>query len=286
VFHTSPVFSPKFTTDAAGDITLADVFVTDDPTATTVGATNDYIATVQSAQFDHGALSARCQNVINGICSTYLFAQRGFVNGALGTWSTSPPQGPDPHPQVDSFTGTLPSGLPGTLSFISDDLGCTFDAPPRFIPETEIRPLLPDTLTLIDGAVDFTISNCTPGATVRVSMNYGTPLSPETEFWKAGDPWFLVPSSISGNSISFSITDGGIGDEDGLVNGVILDPGAAAIFTPNDAGGPPPPAPPAPPQTGAGAGANATATPVPALPFWALLALSTLLLVSVRSKLL
>ncbi len=39
--------------------------------------------------------------------------------------------------------------------------------------------------------------------------------------------------SVSGNTITFQITDGGLGDDDLTVNGVVVDDGGAVIADPN-----------------------------------------------------
>jgi len=49
-----------------------------------------------------------------------------------------------------------------------------------------------------------------------------------SQIWKEGFPWFVVPSAVSGNQISWFVTDGGIGDADGAANGSITDPAGAA----------------------------------------------------------
>lgn len=44
----------------------------------------------------------------------------------------------------------------------------------------------------------------------------------------------LTPSTVSGTTLTYTITEGGAGDADGVVNGVIVDPAApfiSATFT-------------------------------------------------------
>ncbi len=67
-----------------------------------------------------------------------------------------------------------------------------------------------------------------------VPLVYPRALSPGTQYWKFGktadnpaDHWYILPSAIiAGNTISFSITDGGLGDDDLTADGSITDPGA------------------------------------------------------------
>ena len=91
------------------------------------------------------------------------------------------------------------------------------------------------------GLVSFTASGCTPGASVQFTATYPAVLAPGTIFYKFGpEPgnttphFFAFPATIVGNTATFVITDGGVGDSDGVANGTIVDPagpGAAAVPT-------------------------------------------------------
>lgn len=83
------------------------------------------------------------------------------------------------------------------------------------------------------GALNFKLIGCTPGATVRVTTTWPQPVA---DFTKRSQGAFLPAShfTISGNTVSFDVTDGGLGDDDGLTDGVITDPAmplAAALAT-------------------------------------------------------
>jgi hypothetical protein len=221
VFHSFSAFAPKFTTDGDGNITQADVWVSDDPVATEVDQTNRYIATMASGGFDHGVSLAKCTLVTDGICTAYLFGPRGYVNGVPGPWTIEAP--------VRDFTDKLPSGTTGGMSFTTDDPDCTFDPLPQFLSVDSVSPAPPKEVAPIDGLVEFTIATCTPGATVKISVDYGSSLPADAEYWKVGNPWFKLDATVTGSVIRFSITDGGLGDGDGVVNGQIVDPGGASI---------------------------------------------------------
>ena len=62
-------------------------------------------------------------------------------------------------------------------------------------------------------------------------------------YWKAGDPWYSLESTIVGANLTFSITDGGLGDTDGAINGTIIDPGGAGIDSETAPTEPPKPEP-------------------------------------------
>lgn len=132
-------------------------------------------------------------------------------------------------PTNRSYTGSLPSGATGTLSFTSADPGCGFSETPRFLSDSSANPPPPDSIELIDGVVQFSISGCSAGATVDISMDYGSPLPANTQYWKVATPWRMLGANLSGSAIQFSITDGGADDDDGLANGEIVDPSGAAV---------------------------------------------------------
>lgn len=158
-----------------------------------------------------------------------------------------------------SFTGTLPSGMAGSIGFTTTDPTCAFADDPQFLDEQGVSPAPPANLQFVDGVVDFTVSGCAPGARILVTVNYGAALAADTEYWKIrGGAWERIDAAIQGPAISFIITDGGPNDQDGTVNGQIVDPGGATGPTGNS--GPPGPQPPD----------TAPATPVPMNPAWAL----------------
>lgn len=120
---------------------------------------------------------------------------------------------------------------------------------------------LPPGITFPYGMFGFT-AVCPSGGTVTLTLTYPNLLPAGTQYWKygptSGNPaahWYVLPATITGNTAVFTITDGGLGDDD-------LDPNNGVIV---DQGGPGVP----------GAG-NGTAA-IPTLGEWALLILSTLL---------
>jgi len=80
------------------------------------------------------------------------------------------------------------------------------------------------------GVISFTVSNLTPGATVTMTFTLPTVPPANLEFWKyIHGAWVDCSSLLSGvadgnNTVFVTIRDGGLGDADGLANGVIVDP--------------------------------------------------------------
>jgi hypothetical protein len=114
------------------------------------------------------------------------------------------------------------------------------------------------------GLFDFALGGCTPGSTVTVNITYPSALPAGAQYWKYGVAagnvaahWYSIPATLAGNTGTFSITDGGLGDDDLTANGSIVDPGGPGV--------------PVPPPTGA------TPTAIPTLSEWSLLLLAGLL---------
>ena len=120
---------------------------------------------------------------------------------------------------------------------------------------------LPPGITFPYGVFGFT-AVCPPGGTVTLTMTYPNPLPGGTQYWKygptSGNPtahWYVLPATITGNTAVFTITNGGLGDDDlNPNNGVIVDQGGPGV-----------------PADGAGG-----ATGIPTLSEWALLIFSAL----------
>ncbi len=92
-------------------------------------------------------------------------------------------------------------------------------------------PSPPAGYTLVGLPVSFTVTGCTPGATVTLSLDLGTSLPAGASVYKYGptladtsNHWYPLPgASLSGSTVTFSITDNGDGDTD-PTPGTISDP--------------------------------------------------------------
>jgi autotransporter-associated beta strand protein len=170
---------------------------------------------------------------------------------------------------VTTFSGPTATGSgTATASFTGGGPTCTF-AVAQLIPVTghAASPpagTAPTGIAFPHGLFDFRLANCTPGATITMTMTYPQALPAGTQYWKYGPTpadatphWYVLAATITGNSAVFSITDGSTGDDDLAANGSIVDQGGPGV--------PPPAGPP---------------VPTPTLSQWMLIVLAALLLLT------
>ena len=139
-----------------------------------------------------------------------------------------------------TYSGTTvpPAGgtpMPASASFSGGGSTCGFDsANTAFIAGTTPPP----GKTLPQGMFKFRLTGCDVGSTVTMSVTWPQPVSQYGKFGRASvgattDTWFTPPGlALAGNTATFTITDGGVGDSDAAA-GVIADPTAVLA----DAGG-------------------------------------------------
>ena len=147
-------------------------------------------------------------------------------------------------PAVVSYTAPSATGS-GTItaSFTGGGATCAFAAP-QFIGAPPGAPPIPplaapNNVTFPHGLFDFSATGCTPGSTLSFTITYPQALKPGTAYWKYGPTnanpaphWYVLPATILGNVATFTIIDGGLGDDDLVANGTIVDqggPGAGTI---------------------------------------------------------
>jgi autotransporter-associated beta strand protein len=121
----------------------------------------------------------------------------------------------------------------------------------------------PSNVAFPHGLFDFTLSGCAPGSTIAMTVTYPSPLPAGTLYWKYGpEPgvpiphWYILPATMAGAVATFTITDGGRGDDDLAANGAIVD------------------------QGGPGVPGSGDATQIPTLSQWMLLLLAGLILLA------
>jgi len=85
---------------------------------------------------------------------------------------------------------------------------------------------LPAGVTAPYGAASFELAVET-GSTATVTLGLPSPVT--TLYKHLGAAWVEYPATISGNTVTFEVVDGGAGDADGVAKGVIVDPAAPAL---------------------------------------------------------
>jgi len=156
--------------------------------------------------------------------------------GSLPLWvaiSAGPP------PLVTSYTAQSATGS-GLITVQLSGGGPTCSLlEPRFIPpppgSPPVPPTRPGNINFPHGLFDFRTQGCAARSTITLSITYPAPIG-GAEYWKYGPTpdntaphWYTLPAQINANVATTSITDGGLGDDDLVPNGVIVDQGGPGI---------------------------------------------------------
>ena len=142
-----------------------------------------------------------------------------------------------------------------TCRFVTTGGATAFEAPPAALPAGQALP---------QGMFRFKLVGCTPGAQVRMQVTWPQPVTAYLKYGKASPTaqasYYSLTAAhqlfLSGNTASFTVQDGALGDDDWTQNGEIMDPTG-------------------PLQASAQPG-DGTSHPIPTLGDWGLLLLSAL----------
>jgi trimeric autotransporter adhesin len=169
---------------------------------------------------------------------------------------------------VRSYTAPSPTANAGniTASFTGGDATCTYKNP-RYVPVSGGvgSPATPPPagVQFPYGLFDFTVEQCRNGDTTNFTITYPGPLPTNTRYYKFGPTptnvtpsWYQIDATVNGNTITFTLQDGNIGDDDLQANGIIVDAGGPGFIA--DA-------------------VPAEVAPIPTLGQWALMLLAVLL---------
>jgi len=130
---------------------------------------------------------------------------------------------PSPTASVQTATGTGTATFTTSSGYIS---GLTAMA-------TTGCGLIPPGLSFPHGFFSFTITGIPAGSTVTLTITFPSDLPADAKYFKCssatGLVWLVPVVSIVGNVMTIQLTDGGVGDLDGVVNGIIVDPGGPAL---------------------------------------------------------
>ncbi len=140
-------------------------------------------------------------------------------------------------PIITVFSGTTSTGTGiATATLSGGGSTCTFGTTAFVGPSVPA----PAGVSFPDGLFDFTTTNCT--GTITVTVTFPTAFAAGAQYWKYGPTpslssphWYTLAAGapnnlvLSGNTATFTITDGGLGDDDLTVNGTIVDRGGIGI---------------------------------------------------------
>ncbi len=227
----------------------------------------------------NGACGPAHQSVVptapaNGLCA----AGTATAVGGTGPWSwacvgTGPAQQPascmalpTPVRQVQVPAAVGAGNVDVSLG--GGGATCGFDGTPTITAAVAgATPATPPGVSFPHGLLSYRTRLCTPGSEVTVTMKFPANLPAGTRYWKWGPTladrtpqWYELPgATVAGNTVSFKVTDGGLGDDDGQANGAIVDPGGPGVRA-----------------AGGGGAVGGAVTPVPTLSEWGLMLLGLL----------
>ncbi len=140
---------------------------------------------------------------------------------------------------VTSFTGATATGTGNATATLSG-VGCTFTNA-QFI---QIPGNAPANIKFADGLFDFKVGGCGVGASATVQITYPNAIDPGVQYWKYGATpgpvaahWYTLANGapnnlvINGKNVTFTLTDGALGDDDLIANGIIDDDGGPGLLT-------------------------------------------------------
>lgn len=153
-----------------------------------------------------------------------------------------------PHETIPGGSGTGYATISGSTWVVDTAQSAGFIATTGDV-SGKSPPSLPPGYSFPHGLFDFVLSGGEAGTTATITIHYPTTIPANAVYWKYGpspegyncsgpacnDPhWYQMPPAqavFSGNTVTLSITDGGVGDDDLhlLPNGVIVDQGGPGV---------------------------------------------------------
>ncbi len=212
-----------------------EVGVTWTPPANTGAGTISYRVTAQPggqtcAPASPSSTSCTVTGLQNG--QTYTFTVVAS-NGAGPGPSSASSNPATPLANSKSFSYTLPDSTePVTAEVSGGGNTCRFEYV-RAMTVQEASTPPPSNLKFPHGLLDFVLTDCDQ-TDVTVALTYPSDLAPGAQYWKlnAGTwaPYSGATVQAGGRAVVLTMRDGGPGDDDGRVNGRIVDPGHVAFM--------------------------------------------------------
>jgi hypothetical protein len=128
---------------------------------------------------------------------------------------------------VESATGV------GPVTYVVDNCAIdTFEA----LAESSLPSVGKPSVDFVYGFFGLKLVSCPVGGTANVTIELPNPLPVGSELWKYQGSWFQYPfgSDDGDNVITIALTDGAVGDADGVANGEIVDPAGPGTFIGGD----------------------------------------------------
>ena len=206
-----------------------------------------------------GTVSATSFKPTTGLCTTGTLNAAGVIKGASSwTWACDGSGGGNStaaNACSAAFGQTAPNSggaaaqlSGGTWAFAAS--GTAANQTAGFIPTTghvKSPPSLPPGFTFPHGLFDFVLDGGGAGTTATITISYPAAIPAGSVYWKYGPSpagyncsgaacatahWYQMPPAqavIAGNTITLTITDGGVGDDDLTANGTIVDQGGPGV---------------------------------------------------------
>jgi hypothetical protein len=169
-----------------------------------------------------------------------------MANGSAGTYEIHANAGVStlviaveqraPGAAVAQVSGSSPAGGSITASLSSGIATCGFGSSTFMSLQAAAVASAPRGLVFTHGLASLRVEGCGAGQPVAIAIDYPQDVPPTAALWRFGPTlvdrsahWYMVPVTINGHRISFTVTDGATGDDDITVNGSITLLGGIAV---------------------------------------------------------
>ncbi len=174
--------------------------------------------------------------VVSGLANDTSYSCTVRATNVAGTSAPSTPIAAIPRsPAVTAFAGSTANGARTvTLSMHGGGPSCRLKTVSLDAPSAEP----PAGVSFPQGVIKFVAADCTPGSILNFALTLSAPLPPGAKYWNYGRTktdhsphWYTLPAQIDGSTITYRIADGGVGDDDLAVNGIVAGAGGLGIGT-------------------------------------------------------